>query len=329
MLIKNIVKLDEKDRKILHELDVDARQSYSSIGKKVGLTIPSVRDRIKSLMDREILLGYLAVINTEKIGYTFFNLYLKTHFSGWEEEKEFVEYLKAHPNVGWLATFSGAWTMKTGIIAKNRNHFEEISREIFTKAGKNLIDRTTTQPLAAYVCKHKFLDKEKLMEGGVYKTGEPEKLDETDLKILLMLDMDPRIPLMDIAKKAKVSIWQAKYRIKNLMQRGVLQELRPIINLPKLGYHWYHIQFRLLNVDEKEKVRFISYLKAHPSVFYILDLVGACNVVAEFLIETNKKLEETIKEIKDKFSDIISSHEPMLIIKEHKHSYFPRNIVEV
>jgi Lrp/AsnC family leucine-responsive transcriptional regulator len=318
MLIKNILKLDEKDRKILHELDVDARQSYSKIGKKVGLSIPSVRDRIKSLMDREILLGYLAVINTEKIGYTFFNIYLKTHFPSWEEEQSFIEFLKNHPNVGWFATFSGTWTMKTGIIAKDRNHFEEISREIFNRAGKNLIDRTTTQPLAAYVCKHKFLDDEKVMEGGVYRTCPPEKLDEADLKVLLLLDQNPRMPLLEIAKKAKLTVWQAKYRMKTLMEKGVLQEFRPIINLPKLGYHWYHIQFRL-NASEEEKNKFIAYLKAHPHVFYIIDLVGACNVVAEFLIETNKKLEETIKEIKDRFSGIISSYEPLLIIQEHKH----------
>lgn len=199
MLIWNVVKIDEKDRKILHELDVDARQSYSSIGKKVGLSIPSVRDRIKKLMDREILLGYLAVINTEKIGYTFFNLYLKTNFQNWDEEQDFIQFLNDHPNVGWFASFSGAWSMKTGIIAKDKSHFEEISREIFNRAGKNLIDRTTTQPLAAYVCKHKFLDKEKVMEAGVYQVGKPAKLDEADMKILHLLSLNPRIPLLEIS----------------------------------------------------------------------------------------------------------------------------------
>lgn len=329
MIIKNIIQLDEKDRKILHELDVDARQSYSKIGKKSGLSIPAVRDRIKNLIKKEILTGYLAMINTEKIGYTFFNMYLKTNFDSWEEEQEFIKFLKNHPNVGWFASFSGTWTMKTGIIAKDRKHFEEISREIFNKAGRNLLDRTTTTPLAAYVCKHKFLDTTKIMDGGEYKIEEPVKLSEADLKILHLLNLNVRLPLLEIAKRAGLTLWQVKYGIKMMIEKGVLLEFRPIINLRKLGYQWYHIQFRLSNFSPEDKKRFISYLKEHNKVFYILDLVGACNVVAEFLIETNKEFEETIKEIKTKFSGIINSYEPLIIIQEHKHSYFPGNLVDI
>jgi DNA-binding Lrp family transcriptional regulator len=32
-----MIKIDAKDRKILYELDINSRQSFSKIGKKVGL----------------------------------------------------------------------------------------------------------------------------------------------------------------------------------------------------------------------------------------------------------------------------------------------------
>lgn len=328
LLIKNAIKLEEKDRKILHELDIDARQTYSDIGRKVGLSIPAVKARIQHLQEKGILAGFLTVINTEKIGYTFFNLYLKTNFHSWDEEQEVIRFLKSHPNIGWFASFSGIWNMKTGIMAKNKQQYNAISNQIFNKLGKSLIDRTTTEPLAAYVCKHKFLDNEKIMDGGFYHITTPVELDEKDIKILSLLDENPRILLLDLAKKSGVAHTVAKYRLRRLMQTGVIQEFRPIIDLQKLGYQWQHVLFRFQNTNDEEKKKLINYLKIHPKVFYIIDLIGAWNLVAEFLTDGNEDFQQIMKELKERFPDMIHSYETLLITKEHKHSYFPRDLVE-
>jgi len=44
-------KLDVRDRKILVELDEDARQSNNQIGKKVGLSKEVVKYRIDKMID--------------------------------------------------------------------------------------------------------------------------------------------------------------------------------------------------------------------------------------------------------------------------------------
>jgi len=328
MLIKKAIKLNEKDRKILHELDIDARQSLLQIGNKVGLSMQSVKRRVDILMKKGILTGFLTVINTEKLGYTFFNIYFKTNFTSCEAEQDFVNYLKAHPNVGWFASFSGAWSMKAGIMACDRQHFNDISQEISNRLGKNLIDSTTTEPIAAYVCKHKFLDDTKIMDGGFYHITCPVELDSQDWKILSLVDANPRISLVDIGKETKTAHTVVSYRLKRLIQSGVIQEFRPIIDLQKLGYQWYHVKFRFQNITEEDKKRFIAYLKAHPKVFYIIDLIGACNLVAEFLTDGGNDFSEIMNTLKAQFPDMIHSYEPLLITKEHKHSYFPKDIIQ-
>jgi DNA-binding Lrp family transcriptional regulator len=40
-------KLDLKDRKILYHLDLDSRQSFRSLGKKVGLSKDIITSRVK------------------------------------------------------------------------------------------------------------------------------------------------------------------------------------------------------------------------------------------------------------------------------------------
>lgn len=60
--------LDEIDRKIITELQDDARTSYAELGRRVGLTTPAVIERIKKLEDARIILGYRAEIDTAKVG---------------------------------------------------------------------------------------------------------------------------------------------------------------------------------------------------------------------------------------------------------------------
>src|SRR3954464_3779104 len=60
--------IDEIDRKIVKELQVDARVSYAELGRRVGLTTPAVIERVRKLEDAGVITGYRAVIDTAKVG---------------------------------------------------------------------------------------------------------------------------------------------------------------------------------------------------------------------------------------------------------------------
>lgn len=60
--------LDDIDRKILIELQTDARTSYAELGRRVGLTTPAVIERVRKLEDAGIITGYRAEIDTSKVG---------------------------------------------------------------------------------------------------------------------------------------------------------------------------------------------------------------------------------------------------------------------
>lgn len=60
--------LDDIDRKILRELQVDARTSYAELGRRVSLTTPAVIERVRKLEDAGVITGYRAEIDTAKIG---------------------------------------------------------------------------------------------------------------------------------------------------------------------------------------------------------------------------------------------------------------------
>ena len=60
--------IDEIDRKILTELQVNARVSFAELGRRVGLTTPAIIERVRKLEDAGIITGYRADIDTSKVG---------------------------------------------------------------------------------------------------------------------------------------------------------------------------------------------------------------------------------------------------------------------
>ena len=71
------MKLDIKDKKILYELDKNAKISASDVAKIVLLSKDAVGYRIKNLEDKGIIRGYRAVVDLTKLGYSLFRVYLK------------------------------------------------------------------------------------------------------------------------------------------------------------------------------------------------------------------------------------------------------------
>jgi Lrp/AsnC family leucine-responsive transcriptional regulator len=59
---------DDINRQILYLIQEDARMPYAEIGRRVGLTAPSVAERIRRLEEAGIITGYHAAIDLERFG---------------------------------------------------------------------------------------------------------------------------------------------------------------------------------------------------------------------------------------------------------------------
>ncbi|MEK5444822.1 MULTISPECIES: Lrp/AsnC ligand binding domain-containing protein [unclassified Fredinandcohnia] len=62
------MKLDETDKRILELLTINGRMSYVDIGKELGLSRVSIRERVNQLIEKGIIEKFSVVINSEKVG---------------------------------------------------------------------------------------------------------------------------------------------------------------------------------------------------------------------------------------------------------------------
>ena len=76
--------ISDIDRKILHELQKNCRQSSSAIGDKIALSPSACHRRIGLLEERGLIEGYSARLNGEKLGYAM-TFYVEVTLEGQSE----------------------------------------------------------------------------------------------------------------------------------------------------------------------------------------------------------------------------------------------------
>jgi Lrp/AsnC family leucine-responsive transcriptional regulator len=69
MSLANGSPLDPIDRRILALLQDDAKRSQAEVAKAVGLTAPSVNERIRKLERSGYIRGYVALLDDKKLGH--------------------------------------------------------------------------------------------------------------------------------------------------------------------------------------------------------------------------------------------------------------------
>lgn len=68
MTTLNFEGMDEVNWRILQELQLDARISFSELGRRVGLSSPAAAERVRRLEEAGIIEGYQTKINLTSIG---------------------------------------------------------------------------------------------------------------------------------------------------------------------------------------------------------------------------------------------------------------------
>lgn len=97
--------IDDIGRKIVNELQIDARISYAELGRRVGLTTPAVIERVRKLEDSGIVTGYRAEIDPSKVGLPI-TAFIRMSISGVdyshiiEVAEESDEVLECHRGTG-------------------------------------------------------------------------------------------------------------------------------------------------------------------------------------------------------------------------------------
>ncbi len=320
-----MIKLDLKNRKLLYELDINSRQSFHELAKKIGLSKDSVIYRIEKLKNDGIIKRFHTIIDVGKLGFISFRLYLKLRNSNPKKENELIEFLKKRGIVTWIVSIDGDYDIGIWILVKNISEMNQLWKSLLKKYSNNIEKRNLTIfTKVSYFPRVYFLDKKSNSDEYVFITEPSEvKFDKIDLEILKLMSGNARVPIIDLADKLKMTTKTISSRIKELESKKIIVGYRTMFDLEKLEEQYFKVFIMTHNVTEQKERDFRLFIKQHPRVIYDNEVLGGADFEIEIQVESLIQLREFLNEMKEKFSDIINDYSTMLFYKEHKYIFFP------
>ena len=121
---------DAIDLKIINQLQMYSRASFVEIGKKIGLSPSSVRERIQKLEETDIIKAYKVQLNYDKLGYGLEVMIMLKMFSG--KLKEFNSQVHDFPEIKELYRITGPHNIFMKVVLKDQSHLQQfIDRLLF------------------------------------------------------------------------------------------------------------------------------------------------------------------------------------------------------
>ncbi len=320
------IKLDMKDRKILYELEKDARRSNRVIGKRVGVNPDLVRYRINKLVENGVIDNFLTFVNFAKLGFTDFGIFINTKSLTKNKEKEFINFIRNNQNISYFSKVGGKFDFIIGILARDVLHFHSIISEINSKFGDYISNKDIAIRMKLFhFSKDYLIDKEG--DGGELPSfgGDIEKikLDNINDKILKLISTNARENIAELSNKLKVPPSTIALRIKNLEKEKIIEGFFTWINPSKFGFDSYDIMISFSNLDKQIENKFYGFCKAHQNISWLIKTVGKWDYEVGVEVPNKEKFQELLSEIREMFSDHIINLEFVMIFDTIKYDLYP------
>tara|TARA_Y100000310_G_C20677691_1_gene814046 strand:- start:1958 stop:2932 length:975 start_codon:yes stop_codon:yes gene_type:complete len=318
-------KLDIKNKKILHSLDINSRQTNSQIAKRVGLSKQLVGQRLRKI--QEVVSSYYTVIDVSKLGFTIHKSFLSLQNLDHEKEKKMITFLKAHPDVVWIASCEGKYDLAFGTWAKDIEYLDKTLKGVSKKFGKHISERQIATIIKGFYFIRDYLVKKnkpssfrKSFFGAVPNKA---KVDMKDWKILHQIANNPRFSIINLAKKVKLSPDSIRNRIKKMESAGIIKHYNFVPNEETYPFLHYKLLLGLRNLVPEDEKRLIEYCRKNQNIVYTVKALGPWEFEIDLEVESTKQFREIMMNIKTEFKDIIKEYSTLHIYKVHKYNFCP------
>lgn len=318
--------LDEIDRTILWEIDLDARVSVTELGHRLQLSKQAISYRLQKLSTNGFILSQIAVIDIHRLGLLTYRLYLRLTSISAKASEKFIDHLVNHSYSLFVGTFSGNWDVEVVFTARNFIHFGEMFKELRAQFGEILYRYDISMTPAVHVFRRDYLVK-RPRKSAPLRTygGEPsnQSFDDLDFHILEALSIDSRLSYDEIAQRLGTSGNTVKLRIKRLTEAEIIKGYRTNTNATLLGRQYVKALLKLAPLKPKEEKAFYAACAKSACVQYLTDVLGSWQLEIEAEVEHPSELDAVLTTLRSEFPGVILDFEMLVMTKEWKLNYLP------
>lgn len=319
-------KLDVKDKKILSIFSSNSRMPLTQLSKKVGLSRDAVNYRIKNYEKNGVIQGYRTMVNMSKFGYKANHLFIKLNNPTKIIEQKILNKLIKYPFVRAVIKFSGNYDFEIAFVTKDIDDLDKSLTQIITDCAGSLQDYellTISKTFVAETFPPNFSE-HKLQKD--YKNISSQKIDKKDIEILKIISEDALLPLHEIGGKVKLSADAINYRIKNMIDSGIIIKFIPVLNYTSLDYNLHTLLLNISGLDEAKEKVLKEFLSGDKNTLWAVKTIGRYNVLIYLLVKNIEDLQDTVMKLRSLFPKQINHYETLIAYEEYKYIYFPKEL---
>lgn len=318
--------IDLKDRKILYELDLDCRQSNTQIGKKVGLKKDVVSYRIKRMQDERLIKNFWTAINTFKLGYNVFRIYISLQYGSQNIKNEIIKHFMNYKNTWAVKSHKGEINLAVIVWSKNNFEFYQFWDETLDKYEDYFAKAIVSVYVQAFCYKKSFLlsDNYDKSDREMYRLTcgeETVKIDQIDYNLLNEIANNARKSLIELSEKLQCSSQSINYRLKNLIKSGVIQAFRVGVDYSQLDLQHFKVDIYLKEHNKRKSIW--NFLKDKSYFEYLNVSVGWCDLEPEFIVKNVDELDRIFDEIDKHFPGSIKKWNFWITEESYKERWLP------
>jgi Lrp/AsnC family leucine-responsive transcriptional regulator len=132
--------LDDLDITILRKLQENGRTKRSELAEMIGLSIPSLSDRLKKLEDHGVIEGYYTKLNRHIFGYDIM-AFVSVIMESSKNYEKFIEHVKKTPDILECYSILGEGSHILKLVVKETKELEQMLSKIQSWPG---VTRTVT-----------------------------------------------------------------------------------------------------------------------------------------------------------------------------------------
>ncbi|HLE17493.1 MAG TPA: Lrp/AsnC family transcriptional regulator [Syntrophales bacterium] len=151
--------LDEIDVKILEIIQKQGRTRRNDLAERVGLSLPAVSERLRKLEEAEIITGYFAKVNYQKLGKDIAAFVVVTVDSS-KHYSTFVDHIQGMDDILECHAITGEGTHLLKIRTENTTSLEKLLAKLqswngVVKTTTSIILSTPKESTAIKITNHK------------------------------------------------------------------------------------------------------------------------------------------------------------------------------
>jgi len=316
--------LDEKDKKLVYELDLNSRLSIRQLSKKIELSQEATRYRLNKLKEKGIITNFVTYLNFTKLGYFGYSVYCRYNTTTEQKKDEIKSYLKKNKSIYWIAEFGGKIDLAFSILAKTPLEFDKILSQIINRYSKYLIDIKIIVKLEPHKYSRKYLSKSKKVSKEETIEFDNYRLSKTERKILGEITTNARINSATISDKIGVPLSTVIYCIKKMIKENIISGFTILLQPNTFGYQSFQVNIVTQNINEEKLKKLLVYCKNHPNIIFFIKVLGDWNIELIYEVENVKKMQENLIDLRNQFSDIIKDIELVNLFEDYiKLDHYP------